>query len=784
MRDWGKIRGYAAITLSFFMVVFVYLHTMNPVFKNNDSPETSAAACTLGIGHPPGYPLHAVTAKIFSYIPAANPAFRINLYSVFLSLCVFFVTLMILKKLLKRITKKDETVLAAISAAVIMFSYMIWNQGTEAKGGIYMLNLLFLSLIIWSVMELLERFEPGRLYFISFIYGLSLANHWPSMIVLAPALAAVYLMHIKKASLKNVFFCLLFFIIGLTPYLYMFIRASADPALNWGDPSNLKNFIWVVLRKAYLGPVDATWDVYKYQIMEFLKLFFTNFGWLWLFLIPGIAAVRAYSRRLNTLLLSMSALIILVVVFYNRTLEGVKWLIQIFIMPAEYIIGLFAAAGAAYTFTLLKNKKIFARGAYLAALAAAALMMHQNFGKNNHINDYLSYDYGYNLLKTMEAGSLYAADGDYNLMPVYYIQEIEKRRRDVIFATASFLIFDWGIDDFIKKYDDIPMKPFETEKNVNNIIGHYYNSIPAYRSAFLPRLDAYMQMYAPAPKGLLIRLNGAGKVYSPSVYDMYSYRGIFEKFTKEHKNNYDLIGWYPVSMVNQANALLTEGYPKQAAELYVRAMNFPIDKPEGNIYYNTSLAYAQLNDTDNEIKYLRLAALKNADFASAYERLGLLLYDRGFLKEAQDAFIKSRERGGNSEPVSRGINALASLNDYQMNDYAFNKANQYLQKNEIIRARELYDFLLENKFKTDIIYMNLGVFHFKTRDYQKAIECFRQSNNETVSENAILYLAIALNESGNEKQALLELETGIKAFPQSKALWDLYKKIKGEQTGQ
>jgi len=76
------------------------------------------------------------------------------------------------------------------------------------------------------------------------------------------------------------------------------------------------------------------------------------------------------------------------------------------------------------------------------------------------------------------------------------------------------------------------------------------------------------------------------------------------------------------------------------------------------------------------------------------------------------------------------------------------------------------------------------VFHFKTKDYQKAIECFGQSNNETVSENAILYLAIALNESGNEKQALLELETGIKAFPQSKALWDLYKKIKGEQTGQ
>lgn len=784
MADIKKIKNYLIIAFVFFAAALLYIQTANPVFKNNDSPETAAAAFTLGIGHPPGYPLHAISGKLFSLIPLANPAFRLNMYSVFLSLCIFLITFMILKKVLNRITKADESVSAALFSGMIMLSYMLWNQGTEAKGGIYMLNLLFLSLIIWRTVFILERFEIKELYFISFIYGLSLANHWPSMIILAPVIFFVYLLNIKKINFKHYIVLILLFITGLTPYIYMFIRAGVPAALNWGNPSNLENFIWVVSRKAYLGPVDASWAVFRYQIMEFLKLFTGNFGWLWVFAVPGVLAVNRYSKKLNAVLLSSALLIIFIVVFYNRTQEDVKWLIQIFIMPAEYIIGLFISAGIMYVLSAFKDKKLYRNLILCVTAAAAAVMICVNYSKNNHNDDYLSYDYGNNLLKTMEDGSLYVADGDYNLMPVYYIQEIEKRRTDVIFATASFMIFDWGINDFIKRYENIPMKPFYTERNILNIIENYKLKTNVYRSAFMPKLDPYMNGYTAVPKGLLVKLNPQKKTYSPALYQLYSYRSIFNQFAKESKNDYDLIGWYPVSMVNQANALLSDGYPAQAAELYIRALDFPIDKPEGNIYYNASLAYAQMADTDNEIKYLRLAALRGTSFSSAYERLGVLLYDRGFYKEAKKAFIEAKERGGNSPLLQKGIDSLSPLTEYQMNEAMLNKANQYISGNDFKRAEGLYKLLLENKFKRDIIYLNIGVFHYGTKNFDLAAENFKQSNNETPSVRAISYLALALKEKGKRLEAIKELETGIKLFPQDKELWGLYTKLKGESAQQ
>src|ERR1035437_10807286 len=76
-------------------ILALYLYTMPPVFKNNDSPETTAAAYTLGIGHPPGYPLYTMAAKIITLVPLANPSFRVNMFAVLLSMLVLAMTYII-----------------------------------------------------------------------------------------------------------------------------------------------------------------------------------------------------------------------------------------------------------------------------------------------------------------------------------------------------------------------------------------------------------------------------------------------------------------------------------------------------------------------------------------------------------------------------------------------------------------------------------------------------------------------------------------------------------------
>ena len=70
--------------LIFFTNFFVYLKTLTPTVYVGDSGELIAAAASLGIPHPPGYPLFVYLGKLFCLIfPFGSIAFRLNLMSAF-----------------------------------------------------------------------------------------------------------------------------------------------------------------------------------------------------------------------------------------------------------------------------------------------------------------------------------------------------------------------------------------------------------------------------------------------------------------------------------------------------------------------------------------------------------------------------------------------------------------------------------------------------------------------------------------------------------------------------
>lgn len=46
-----------------------------------DSPELTMAAATLGVAHPPGYPLFTMLGHLFSLVPLGPIPFRVNLLS-------------------------------------------------------------------------------------------------------------------------------------------------------------------------------------------------------------------------------------------------------------------------------------------------------------------------------------------------------------------------------------------------------------------------------------------------------------------------------------------------------------------------------------------------------------------------------------------------------------------------------------------------------------------------------------------------------------------------------
>ncbi|MEW6104067.1 MAG: DUF2723 domain-containing protein, partial [bacterium] len=68
--------------LVFFISFGVYLHTLTPTVGFHDSGELITCTWTLGIAHPPGYPLYTLLGKVFiTLIPIGNIAFRMNMQS-------------------------------------------------------------------------------------------------------------------------------------------------------------------------------------------------------------------------------------------------------------------------------------------------------------------------------------------------------------------------------------------------------------------------------------------------------------------------------------------------------------------------------------------------------------------------------------------------------------------------------------------------------------------------------------------------------------------------------
>src|SRR5579859_5841382 len=77
----------ARLAFLFLIPFWVYFSTESPTIYSEDSPEIITAGFTLGIAHPPSYPLHTLAMHFAFYAPVGNLAFRGNLFSAVLAAC-------------------------------------------------------------------------------------------------------------------------------------------------------------------------------------------------------------------------------------------------------------------------------------------------------------------------------------------------------------------------------------------------------------------------------------------------------------------------------------------------------------------------------------------------------------------------------------------------------------------------------------------------------------------------------------------------------------------------
>ncbi len=243
------MRSTCQIAGLFFILIpgVFYLATISPTIDYRDSPEFVDTAFTLGISHPAGFPTYNLLAKGWTFLPLGSVAFKISLFSsVFACLalaCLYGAALRLLGMFYPEAGGNRMILSAALPVGFLAFCLPFWLQATVAE--VYTLHAFFVALIIFLLLLWMDQKDVRLLYAAALVFGLSSGNHATSAFIL-PSILVLFFCLNRENSLRHLSVSILFFLVGLSVYLYLPVRSLAEPSIDWGNPETLKSFLYQV----------------------------------------------------------------------------------------------------------------------------------------------------------------------------------------------------------------------------------------------------------------------------------------------------------------------------------------------------------------------------------------------------------------------------------------------------------------------------------------------------------------------------------------------------------
>jgi hypothetical protein len=452
-----RARELVPACFAFAISFSIYLFTLSPSIVLGDSGELITAAVTLGNAHPPGYPLWLLLAKFFSLLPIGPVAYRINLMSALLDAASIGILTLVISRTLPRVCARVisreafESPAAALitgSAAaaatlILAFSPTFWHQ--SVIGEVYALNnfivcLLLLILALWG-----EAPHRGAFLFAaSFLFGAGQANH-QTLLLMAPAIA-LYVTLVRPRALLSpriVFGCFFLFLLGLAFYLYLPLRASAQPPINWGNPATWDSFWFHVLRKQYrVIEVVRPLAVFMPQV----KFFFASIpaeSLPTILLLPALLTIGfAHKEGRLWLLFNLTAFVctgVVFVVIANTELDlNAQDILKIYFLPAYIIVAILLGYGIGVIGLLALRASRRLRLKIMPATTVAILWfvlplssLLLNFSTASMRGRDFGLVYGELLMNTLPHGAVLFAGTDSAYAVPMYLKWVEGRRPDI-----------------------------------------------------------------------------------------------------------------------------------------------------------------------------------------------------------------------------------------------------------------------------------------------------------------------------------------------------------------
>ena len=403
----------------------------------------------------------------------------------------------------------------ALAALIGGTAFTVWNQSVvnEKVYTLSLLGIAIISwLMIRWCDEPDGRKADRTLVLVAYLLGLGYANHMAGMIA-APAVGLAVLLVRWRTALrwKLLAACVAALLFGITPFAMQPIRAAHFPALNEGEPTACRDGLKVSCTFS-AGTYDAF--MYNFNRGQYgkpelserqapfsaqLGMWWLYFKWQWLrdahndrpfaqsllaagFLVLGLLGGYVHyqrDRRSFAYFGSLMFTVTLVLIYYlnfkygasqSPDLAGVNREVRdrdYFYLWSFSSWGVWAALGLVAVWDSIaslvarervtEGRETYERPTRRAlaiaspVLALALIPLFTNWTTASRAGQTDTADFAKDLLNSVEPYGILVTVGDNDTFPLWYAQEVEHVRQDVVVANTSLLNTDWYTRQLVRR---------------------------------------------------------------------------------------------------------------------------------------------------------------------------------------------------------------------------------------------------------------------------------------------------------------------------------------------
>jgi hypothetical protein len=440
------------------LVGLLYIATMSRGIGFYDSGELAVASVQLGLAHPPGQPVYTLVGWLFAHLPWLTPILGLNLLSALCGALTMIPAISLAEHLLPDRARENRAILLASTLTLVAISQhaALWEQATRIE--LYALATL---LALWSLARLAFVLDHSSSAegFLLLGAGLGLCAAVNPVIAALAALCGAPAAILRAANRSMPWSAIGWIaggvLLGLVPYVYVPLIADRTDRLVWGAPTRGAALIDYLMVRDFRQNIGVSAERFVAQVAGWVG-FASDSGLLPVWLVGLTGHAVSPPQSLTRWCAPFAALL---TVLYSAHYHVFRPEVPDSVSYTALTTWLCAAGCAALTGLLWLRGSRFGAMALAASVVGASLIappfaLTRTRNQGDPARTLVTA-----LLDSLPPNAILVAESDHWVAPLWYVQEVERQRPDVVVIASGLLSSSWYFERMYRLHPSLEKVP-------------------------------------------------------------------------------------------------------------------------------------------------------------------------------------------------------------------------------------------------------------------------------------------------------------------------------------